>query len=73
MLKSSSCDYSDAYILKGTISVATTVGAGAKINNKKVISKICALLTDCMSEINNKQLDNVKSIDVVIPIHKLIE
>ena len=40
MLKSSLCDYSDAYILvKGTISVNSTAaqGATANNNNKKVI------------------------------------
>ena len=40
MLKSSLCDYSDAYILvKGTITVDNTAAAGAdaKNTNKKVI------------------------------------
>ena len=43
MLKSSSCDYSDAYILaKGTISVAntTTTGAATNNNDKEVIFKL---------------------------------
>ena len=42
MLKSSLCDYSDAYILvKGTISVNNTAAQGAAANNtnKKVILK----------------------------------
>ena len=42
MLKSSLCDYSDAYILvKGTITVNNTVAQGAAANNtnKKVIFK----------------------------------
>ena len=46
MLKSSLCDYSDAYILvKGTITVDDTSAAGAAANNtnKKVIFKNCAL------------------------------
>ena len=41
MLRSSLCDYSDAYILvKGNISVDNNAGAGAAANNigKKVIS-----------------------------------
>ena len=45
MLKSSLCDYSDAYILvKGTITVNNTVAAGAAVNNDdiKVIFKSCA-------------------------------
>ena len=47
MLRSSLCDYSDAYILgKRNITVNNTVGAGAAANhsNKKVIFKNCAPL-----------------------------
>ena len=29
--------------------------------------------TDCISEINNAQVDNAKYIDVVLPMHNLIE
>ena len=70
MLKSSLCDYSDAYILaKGTISVNNTAAAGAAVNNtnKKVIFKNCAPFTNCISEINNTQRDNAKDIDIVMP------
>ena len=35
--------------------------------------KNCALFTNCISEINVKQLDNAKCIDVVMPIYDLIE
>ena len=76
MLKSSLCDYSDAYIfVKGTISVNSTAAAGAAVNNtnKKVIFKNCAPFTNCISEINNTQIDNAKDIDIVIPMYNLIE
>ena len=76
MLKSSLCDYSDAYILvKGTISVNNTAPAGAAANdiNKKVIFKNCAPFTNCISEINNMQIDNAKDIDIVMPMYNLIE
>ena len=76
MLKSSLCDYSDAYILvMGTISVNNTAGAGAGANNinKKVIFKSCAPFTNCISEINNTQIDNAKDIDIVMPMYNLIE
>ena len=78
MLKSSLCDYSDAYILvKGAISVNNTAGAGAVVNNnnnnKKVIFKNCAPFTNCISEINNTQVDNAKDIDIVMPMYNLIE
>ena len=73
MLISSSCDYSDAYILvNGNISVNNTAGASAVANNtnKKVI---CAPFTDCMSKINNTKIDSTKDIDIVIPMYNLIE
>ena len=76
MSKSSLCDYSDAYILvKGTISVNNTAAAGAAANNinKKVIFKNCAPFTNCISEINNTQIDNTKDIDIVMPMYNLIE
>ena len=76
MLKSSLCDYSDAYILvKGTITVNNTAAAGAAANNtnKKVMFKNCAPFTNCISEINNTQIDNAKDIDIVIPMYNLIE
>ena len=76
MLKSSLCDYSDAYILvKGTISVNNTAAQGAAANNtnKKVIFKNCAPFTNCISEINNRQIDNAKDIDIVMPMYNLIQ
>ena len=75
-LKSSLCDYSDAYILvKGTISVNNTAAAGAPVNNanKKVIFKNCAPFTNCINEINNTQIDHAKDIDIVMPMYNLIE
>ena len=33
----------------------------------------CALFTDCISEINNFQIDNAKYIDAVIPMYNLID
>ena len=76
MLKSSLCDYSDAYILvKGTISVNNTVAADTAVSNgdKKVIFKNCTPFTNCISEINNTQVDNAKDIDIVMAMYNLIE
>ena len=76
MLKSKLCDYSDAYILvKETISVNNTAAQGVAVNynNKKVIFKNCAPFTNCISEINNTQIDNAKDIDIVMPMYNLIE
>ena len=74
MLKSSLCDYSDAYVLvKGTISINNTAVQGAAANNtNKVIFKNCAPFTNCISEINNTQIDNAKYIDIVMPMYNLI-
>ena len=78
MLKSSLCDYSDAYIVvKGKITIA---GAGndaearqADERNKGVIFKNCAPSINCISEINNTQIGNAKDIDIVMPMYNLIE
>ena len=81
MLKSSLYDYSDAYVLvSGTKRI---VGEGAERlddnakcldeRNKRVIFKNCAPFTDCISEINNAQIDNAKDLDVVMSMYNLIE
>ena len=38
-----------------------------------MIFKSCAPFTNCISEINNIQVDNAKDIDIVMPMHSLIE
>ena len=61
MLRSSLCDYSDVYILvKGNVSVNNTAAEGtAAINiDKKVIFINCVPFTNCISKINNTQIDN---------------
>ena len=78
MLKSSLCDYSDAYILvKGTITIAG-VGADAASRHaderdRSVAFKNCAPFTNCISEINNIQVYNAKDIDIVMPMYNFIE
>ena len=74
MLKSSLCDYSDAYMLvMGTITVAAQAGNNPNNGDKEVVFKNFAPFTDCISEINNTQTDNAKDIDIVIPMYNLIE
>ena len=75
MLGYSLCDYSDAYILvKRNITVNNTAGTGAVANNtnKKVVFKNCAPFTNCMSKINNTQVDNAEYIDIAMSIYNLI-
>ena len=76
MLRSSLCDYSDAYILvKGNIAVNNNAGADAAANNigKKVIFKNCSPFTNCISKINNTEIDNAEYIDIVMPMYNLTE
>ena len=75
MLRPKLCDYSDAYILvKGNITVNNTAaGAAANNTNKKVIFKNCAPFTNCISKINNPQIDNAEYIDIVMPMYNLIQ
>ena len=76
MLRSSLCDYADAYILvTGNITVNNTAAEGAAANNtdKKVIFKSYAPFTNCISKINNTQIDNAEYIDTVMPMYNLIE
>ena len=74
MSKSSLCDYSDAYILvKGRITIngrgdnAAARQAGER--NKGVAIKNCASFINCISEINNTQIDTAKDIDIVMPMY----
>ena len=76
MLRSSFCDYSDAYVLvKGNILANNTAAEGAAVNNtnKKVIFKNCSPFTNCISKINLTQIDNVEYIDTVMPMYNLLE
>ena len=57
--KPSLCDYNDTYVLvKGTIS----------ITDVEVEAENCASFTNCISEINIKLADNVKDLDIVMPM-----
>ena len=70
------CDYSDTHILvTGTITVPNTTAAGVAVNNtnKKVIFKNCAPFTNCISKIDNTQVDDAQDIDIVVPMYDLAE
>ena len=63
--------------MSGTI---TITGAGdddaakrADERDKEVMFKTFPPFTDCISEINNTQVDHAKGIDVVMPMYDLIE
>ena len=61
MIRSSLCDYSDS-----------DTAAAPNNRTKKVIFKNCAPFTDCISEINNKEIDHANDIDVVMPMYNRI-
>ena len=76
MLKSSLCDYNDACILvRWNVADNNTAVTDADANNtnKKEKFKNCAPFTDCISEIDSRQIDNAKYIVIVMPMYNLIE
>ena len=65
-----------AFILvKGTVTVSNAAAADAAVNNtnKKVIFKNYTPFTDCITEINDTQIDDGQKIDVVMPVYNLID
>ena len=78
MLKSSLCDFSDEYIrVSRNITITgdsdDDAAKRADVREKRVRFKNCRPFADCISQINNNQIDNAKDIDVVMPMYKLIE
>ena len=63
------------YLVKGNISAnnAAAIPAATNNRNKKVIFKNCVPFTDCMNKINNIQVDNIKDINIVMPLYNLTE
>ena len=77
-LKSSLCDYSDAYsLVKGKITITETgddaAARQADERVKGVAFKNCAPFTDYINKINNTQIVNAKNIDIAMPMYNLIE
>ena len=78
MLQSDLCDYADAYILvNGTITV--TAAAGANNNNnirdkkRKLILKNNARFVSCITRINGELIEHADDLDIVMPMHNLLE
>ena len=62
------CDYAEAYIL-----VDGTTRAANAVNATRLALKNCAPFTKCNLEINDEHVDTAESLDIVMPIHNLIE
>ena len=79
MLRSSLCDYSDAYILvKGTITV-TAPGVNNNANNirdkrnRPLILKNNAPFVSCITRINGELIEDADDLDIVMPMYNLLE
>ena len=71
MLRSHLRDFSDAYIVvKGTITVTNPDGAK---RNKSVAFKNNAPFINCISKINDIEIDNAEDLNVVTPMYNLLE
>ena len=75
MLRSDLCYFSDVYIVvKGDITLTKTHRKGIiDIRNRFLASKNNAQFTNCISKINNVLTDNVKDLDIVIPMYNFLE
>ena len=71
MLGSDLCDFSDAYIVvKG---IVTVTNPNNNAYDKKLAFKNNAAFTSCISRLNNTLIDNVKDLDIVMPMYNLLE
>ena len=60
--------------VKGNITVPNTgITVFPSNRNKSVLFKDCASFSDCISEINNKEIADAKDTDVVMSMYNLIE
>ena len=72
MLRSSLCDYSDAYILvKGTITV--TGNHPRDRQNTPLILKNNAQFVSCITRINGELIEDADDLDIVMPMYNLLE
>ena len=61
-------------VVKGTITLTNTNGRGIiAIRNRLLVFKYNVSFTNCISKINNVLIGNAEDLDVVMPIHNLLE
>ena len=78
LLRSSLCDYADAYILfKGAITITgegdTAAAKRLDQRNKSGIFKNCAPFNKCINRINSTEIDKARDVDIVMPMCNVIE
>ena len=64
------------FLVKGKITITgedDTAARQADKRNKEVVFKNYAPFSDCVSEINNTQVDNAKDLNVVMLLYNLLE
>ena len=66
MLKSSLCNYSDAYIHVSETVMVVKSASGGESNNVQAAFKIDFAFTNCINEKNDRIIDNAKDINVVM-------
>ena len=71
MLRSDLCDFSDAHIVVKA-PITNTNPDDAK-RNKATAFKDNAPFISCISKINGAKIDNAEDLDVVMPMHNLLE
>ena len=78
MLKSSLCNYSNAFILvKGKITITgegdDAAARQAEERDKGAAFKNCTPFTSCKTDINNVEIDYCQDIGIVMPMYNIIE
>ena len=65
------------FLLKKKITITgagdNAAGKQADDRDKGVAFRNCVPFTNCISEINNTQIDNTKDINIVMPMYNLIK
>ena len=74
MLRSDSCDYSDAYIVvKGTIDLSADAANENHKFEKYLKKKNNAPFISCISKINSTLIDNAEDLDIVMSMYSPLE
>ena len=71
MFRSDLCDFNDAYVVKGDITLEGD--NDANLRNKNIAIKNNAPFINCILKINGVKIDNVEDLDVVMPMYNLLE
>ena len=72
MLRSDLCDFSDAYIVKGIVTVSPDERDRDEMN-RQVILKNNAPFISCISKIHGLLVENAEDLDIVMPMYNLLE